>query len=101
MYSSPIWFGWSFLRLKFIPHIKRKRSLWQLCQKDCLEYRHMYIHVHVQCRWAHVHVQQTMYLLAMYHTFLSFQMREIELCPGCYELTVKQPKDWFCTPCVS
>lgn len=28
-------------------------------------------------------------------------MREIELCPGCYELTVKQPKDWFCIPCVS
>lgn len=29
------------------------------------------------------------------------QMREIELCPGCYLLTVKQPKDWFCIPCVS
>lgn len=29
------------------------------------------------------------------------QMREIELCPGCYSLTVKQPKDWFCIPCVS
>ena len=28
-------------------------------------------------------------------------MREIELCPGCYGLTVKQPKDWFCIPCVS
>ena len=28
-------------------------------------------------------------------------MREIELCPGCYKLTVKQPKDWFCVPCVS
>ena len=28
-------------------------------------------------------------------------MREIELCPGCYKLTVKQPKDWFCIPCVS
>ena len=28
-------------------------------------------------------------------------MREIELCPGCYRLTVNQPKDWFCIPCVS
>ena len=29
------------------------------------------------------------------------QMREIELCPSCYSLTVKQPEDWFCIPCVS
>ena len=28
------------------------------------------------------------------------QMREIELCPSCYGLTVKQPHDWFCIPCV-
>lgn len=28
-------------------------------------------------------------------------MREIELCPSCYGLTVKQPMDWFCIPCVS
>lgn len=27
-------------------------------------------------------------------------MREIELCPSCYGLTVKQPHDWFCIPCV-
>jgi hypothetical protein len=26
-------------------------------------------------------------------------MREIELCPSCYGLTVKQPLDWFCIPC--
>ena len=31
----------------------------------------------------------------------SLQMREIELCPSCYSLTVEQPEDWFCTPCVS
>lgn len=29
------------------------------------------------------------------------QMREVELCPSCYSLTVKQPADWFCIPCVS
>ena len=28
-------------------------------------------------------------------------MREVELCPSCYGLTVKQPNDWFCIPCVS
>ena len=28
-------------------------------------------------------------------------MREIELCPSCYSLTVKQPFNWFCIPCVS
>ena len=28
------------------------------------------------------------------------QMREIELCPSCYKLTVLQPEEWFCTPCV-
>ncbi|XP_019851063.1 PREDICTED: protein kinase C-binding protein 1-like isoform X2 [Amphimedon queenslandica] len=26
-------------------------------------------------------------------------MREVELCPSCYGLTVKQPNDWFCIPC--
>lgn len=26
-------------------------------------------------------------------------MREIELCPSCYKLTVQQPEDWFAMPC--
>ncbi|CAI8032310.1 Protein kinase C-binding protein 1 [Geodia barretti] len=26
-------------------------------------------------------------------------MREIELCPSCYKLTVVQPEEWFCIPC--
>ena len=35
------------------------------------------------------------------HSIVVFQVREIELCPSCYGLAVKQPVDWFCIPCVS